>query len=72
MENTMTKEQAIAEMKKGNKITHKYFADGEWMTIQDREILLEDNVRLDYYEFWNSRFQDCWKDGYSIFKSVDL
>lgn len=41
----------------------------EWkINIDKGEILLEDGVRLDYYEFWNSRFQDGWKDGYELLK----
>ena len=65
-----TKEEAIKAMKNGFKVTHKWFADNEWMTIKNGKIVLEDGIELDFYEFWNSRFQDGWKDGYSIIKEA--
>jgi hypothetical protein len=64
----MTKEEAIAAMRQGKRVTHHWFTSDEWMTIDRGEILLEDGVRCDYYEFWNSRFQEGWKDGYSLFE----
>lgn len=63
----MTKEEAIKEMKNGKKITHKWFSNNEWMTIDKGQILLQDGVICDYYEFWNGRFQIGWKDGYEFF-----
>lgn len=62
----MSKDEAIQAMREGKKITHRWFTDNEWMTMEGRKIVLEDGVRCDPYEFWNARFQDGWKDGYEI------
>lgn len=63
----MTKEEAIVQMKKGKKITHRYFTSDEWMTIENGMYLLEDGVRVSEKEFWHYRQQDSWKDGYEFF-----
>ena len=34
----MTRTEAIAEMKKGNKVTHIFFSDNEWMTMEGEKI----------------------------------
>lgn len=66
----MEKEEAIKLMKEGVKITHNWFSSNEFMTIDKGEILLSDGNRCDYYEFFNSRFQNGWKEGYELFKET--
>lgn len=63
----MTKQEAILEMKKGIKITHELFDDNEWMTMDGLTIVLEDGVRCSQSEFWVSRIQSEWDNGYSVF-----
>jgi hypothetical protein len=63
----MSKNEAIQEMQKGNKVTHRYFSPNEWMTMQNGKIVLEDGVRCDPPEFWRWRTQDSWNDGYELF-----
>jgi hypothetical protein len=63
----MDKEQAIAAMNDGKKVTHQYFTSNEWMTMQDGKILLEDGVKCSPYEFWRWRTDECWNDGYSLY-----
>ena len=64
----MNKQEAIEQMKKGIKITHTYFAEDEWMTMNSvGEIVLEDGVRCEPHDFWQWRKSDIWNDGYDLF-----
>jgi len=63
----MTKAEAIAEMRKGKKITHQWFSHDEWMTMVGNSILLEDGVKCSEEEFWHWRTDESWNDGYSLF-----
>ena len=62
----MNKQQAINEMIEGAKVTHRYFSDDEWMTIQDGRILLEDGVRCSIQEFFSTRNTSDWDEDYTI------
>jgi len=64
----MTKQEAIEEMKKGKKITHKHFSSSEWMTIKNGRYLFEDGVVCDHDEFWQWRQDFSWNDGFEFFK----
>lgn len=63
----ITKAQAIELMRKGQKVTHTWFSDDEWMTIENGKILLEDGVRCSLHEFFSYRTDKSWDSGYSIF-----
>lgn len=63
----MTQEAAIEQMKRGEKITHRYFSNNEWMTMENGMILLEDGYKIHPDEFWGLRHQDGWKDGYEYY-----
>ena len=69
MEYPLSRDEAIAEMKKGNKVTHASFTDSEWMTMDRNKILLEDGVRCSPDEFWRYRQLECWNNDYAIFKN---
>ena len=62
----MTKQEAIAEMQKGNKVRFKDFSPDEWMTMKNGNIVLEDGVRCCPDEFWKWRTNESWNDGYSL------
>lgn len=62
----MTKEEAIQAMKEAKRVTHRFFTEDEWMEINCGDLRLEDGVRLSVEEFFSIRYQDYWKDGYSI------
>jgi len=47
----MTRQEAKQSMREGNKVTHTYFTPDEWVTMEGNEIVLEDGVRCDEYEF---------------------
>ena len=54
-------------MQNGKKVTHRYFSDDEWMTIEDGVIVLEDGVRCRQADFWSLRTSEAWNDGYELF-----
>lgn len=62
----MTKAEAIQAMSEGKKVRHHYFYDGEWMTMQNGKILLEDGVVCSPNEFWSWRWGTEWNDGYEL------
>lgn len=64
----MTKVEAIALMKKGVKITHRYFCPKEWMIIRGTYFEFEDGVQVEQSAFWADRKGEQWYDGYSVFK----
>lgn len=63
----MTREEAITAMKNGEKVTHGYFSDDEWMTMKDGDIVTEDGYKHNEVEFWAYRQIEAWNDGYEIF-----
>lgn len=63
----MTKKEAIAEMEKGVKITHRYFTSDEWMTFKGKKIIFEDGETLSKSEFWIHRRGVRWNNEYSIY-----
>ena len=63
----MTRTEAIAEMRKGNKVTHIFFSDNEWMTMESGEIITEEGYKHFPYEFWSYRQLKSWDDGYSLY-----
>lgn len=63
----MTKSEAIDAMKRGEKVTHRFFTPDEWMTIDNNEILLEDGVKCSIEEFFHFRKDQYWYDGWSLY-----
>jgi len=63
----MTKKEAIEEMKKGSKITHRHFAAHEWMSIEGTQLIFEDGVKLSQTEFWKYRKDKTWSNDYFLF-----
>lgn len=64
----MTKREAIEQMHKGMKITHRYFSPDEWMTMRsDGMMVLEDGVICTPEDIWRWRTSIDWDDGYSLF-----
>lgn len=63
----MNKEEAIKAMQEGKQVTHQYFAPGEWMTMKDGKIVLEDGVVCSPEEFWCWRTATGWDKGYMLF-----
>lgn len=64
----MEKQEAIEFMKKGGKVTHRYFSDGEWMAAQGlHRIVFEDGVSMEAWNFWEGRGPEYLTD-WSEFK----
>jgi len=47
----MTKQEAIAAMKQGIKITHRGYSSDEWSTMKEGYVLFEDGCRCTPHEF---------------------
>lgn len=62
----MTKEQAIQAMREGKKITHRYFATDEWMTIEHGNIITFEDGNLEYINDFFAIRTNGWDEGYSI------
>lgn len=66
----MTKEEAIAAMKQGKKVAHRYFSEGEWITMVDGMIVAEDGFKISPKDFWAPlRRGLAWNDDWEIVKS---
>ena len=64
----MTKEQAIAAMMLGKKITHQYFGNEEWIRMApDGRYETEDGYLINPALFWIDHKWEQWESGYSIF-----
>lgn len=62
----MTKEQAISEMQKGNKITHELFLDYEYLHMENGIVKTEDGVEVGE-EFWNLRTTRSWAGKWCLY-----
>lgn len=68
----MKKAEAIEYMKNGYKVTHTYFDENEFMTInpENNNILLEDGCECSIREFFKIRNDESWDEGYELFESI--
>ena len=64
----MTWNEAKKRMRNGERITHRFFTDNEWMTIERGKILFEDGVTCSITEFRADRESWLWDEDYSIWK----
>jgi len=62
----VTKSEAIKSMEDGHKVSHHYFSDNEWMTMENGYVVTEDGYRHDPELFWHFRKGESWKDGYKF------
>ena len=63
----MTKSEAIDALEQGQKVTHYYFSDDEWMIEHNGQYKFEDGVSMDRNEFWAIRTLEGWQDSWEIF-----
>lgn len=66
----LTKDEAIKAMKKGKKVTHKYFSENEWMVMSPSGFYeFEDGYSISPSEFWGTRNdKEVWETGWKIIK----
>ena len=61
----MTFEEAKQHARKGIKVTHQYFSNNEYMTMQGNMIIFEDGVKI-FVNEW-SEGKDFLLDGWSLY-----
>lgn len=65
----MTKAEAIVQMEKGIKMTHKYFTPEEWVYIGANGLyVLEDGVECTPSEFWKWRQNEYWNADWNFWQ----
>lgn len=62
----MTKSEAIKAMQEGHKVSHYYFTDDEWITMENGLIVTEDGYKHKPEEFWSYRKGPTWEDDYKF------
>ena len=66
----MTREDALNAMISGEKVTHEYFSDDEFIYMKDDDIYTEEGFNMGTVndEFWIIRKTEMFDDGWSIYK----
>jgi uncharacterized Fe-S cluster-containing radical SAM superfamily protein len=64
----MTKREAIQAMISGEKVTHKYFTDKEYIFIDGILIADEGGCKFQPYEFWAYRNASFFETDWEIYK----
>lgn len=72
----MNKQEAIALMKQGAKITHRLFTRDEWIRDEPlvnvtSRIIDEDGFAYTYDDFFEARTSHRWDDGYSVWEPLE-
>jgi len=66
----MSREEAIQAMKQGERITHRYFSDDEFIYMDDPlEIKDESGYAFPAWLFWSHRNTEQWNDGFDLFNT---
>ena len=69
----MTKDEAIKAMKFGAKVTHRYFTDGEWITMEDNQtIITEEGYTISAALFWKDRTCKTFDTDWSIWGNKEI
>lgn len=66
----MTRAEAYQAMIDGEKVTHKYFGDNEYVFMIAQCIYTEDNCGMGtiHDDFWRLRQAESFNDGWEIYK----
>lgn len=68
----MNKNEMLEALYLGKTITHTYFDDNEWMSMDNNgRITFEDSCSCTVDEFWYDRRSPIWEDGWELFKSTE-
>lgn len=71
VDKTMTKDEAIQAMLKGEKVTHTTFTAEEWVTMTSpRDLLTEEGYTHNTALFWQHRNHPNFSKGWSIWKET--
>jgi len=63
----MIKEQAIEAMKAGNKVTHIYFTDKEFIYMEGEKLFDESGLQLPKHDFWANKNNPAFNNNWAIF-----
>ena len=64
---TLTKYQANGALSKGHKVRHRFFLDGEYITLPENGVIaFEDGTSTSFYDFWKARKSPDWETGWEI------
>lgn len=67
----MTKKEALELARKGEKITHRFFAKNEWITLRGCKIETEEGYFIDQELFFQMRPDQVWQNGWSVFQAEE-
>ena len=67
----MNREEAKQALKDGERLTHTYFSDDEWVQSGIGRYEFEDGCQCSYQEFWSYRNDKGFDEGWSIIKGED-
>ena len=65
---TFSKVEAIALMKQGKRVMHRYFSNDEWITMVGNIIKMEMGQQCWATEFWRDREGVAWETDWSLFE----
>lgn len=71
-EDALSREQAIEAMQRGEKVTHRFFTDEEYIIMRGDRIVDENDNSISVIEFWSFRYQPYWSENWSIFKEREI
>lgn len=65
----MTKQEAIEQMQKGKKVTHRFFTNDEWIesNLHGTMLFLSGISHCSANEFWRDRTDESWNSDWEIF-----
>jgi len=64
----MNKQEAIAAMEAGQKLTQTYFTSEEWVKQVHNMYIFEDGCQCTPEEFWEYRVGNDWNKGWSEYE----
>ena len=64
----MNEQEMLEAVRAGQKVTHRWFSDDEWMTMENEMFVFEDGVRCSQEEFWKYREGLGFREDWSIYK----
>lgn len=65
----MTKHEAIQQLKKGKKLTHRFFDADEYIHLIDDEIHDENGININK-DFWKYRTSKSWLNDWEIYTGI--
>lgn len=64
----MSKDEALIELQRGNKVTHKYLKLGEFIFKRGKNYVFKDGYIATPILFWKDKGVDEWENNWELFK----